>query len=96
MGMGDKVGRAHDFEARLYFHAEQEGGRVSPPHQGYRPDMRYPDFPDDDCAWMAWPLEFFTEEGDVPPGVSVPRHVSARFWILNPESREAIHRPLKA
>ena len=41
---------------------------------------------------MVFPLEFFTDEGDVPEGVHVPVECCARFWILNPELAVTYHK----
>lgn len=43
--------------------------------------------------WIVWPLEFFTDEGDVPEGQPAPQDAYARFWILDAELRETVHRP---
>lgn len=42
---------------------------------------------------MIHPLEFFTDEGDVLEGSRAPYEVNARFWIVDPELRETVHRP---
>lgn len=82
--------RFPDFEVAVTFLAPNEGGRATPAHQGYRPDMVFDGHPG---AWMIHP-EFLREDG-TPYALheSVPSSVHANMYVLYLESR-AIVRPL--
>lgn len=82
-----------DFEAEVHFHKRTpEGeGRGTPPCNGYRADFGY-EGESKSNLWTVWPLQFFTEEGDVPDGQPAPWDCFARFHILNRELRESVHR----
>lgn len=83
--------RAHDFEGWIRFLSHQEGGRVTTPRPGYRPDFRYRDQVDE-SNWCIWPLEYFTSEGDVPPHSHTPLECYGRFWILSEELAASYHK----
>ncbi len=78
-----------DFEAEVHF--DKNSGRQAPPCNGYRPALRYED-QSPETSWMIWPLQFFTEDGDVPDDQPAPWDCFARFYILDRELRESIHR----
>jgi hypothetical protein len=80
----EHFGYPPDFEARLHFLTEEEGGLAQPPMPGYRSNLRYPDHPEDTSVWMVWPLQFFTSEGVIPDGQMVPRDVFARVLDHKP------------
>lgn len=77
-----------DFEAEVHF---VRTGRRATPVNGYRADFKYAD-ESGPGSWMIWPLQFFTEAGNVPDGQQVPWDCFARFYILDRELRESVHR----
>lgn len=81
----------HDFEGHVRFLTPEEGGLRVTPVPGYRSNLRYVD-QEESAHWMVFPLEFFTDAGDVPEGVHVPLECYARFWILDPELAAAYHK----
>jgi hypothetical protein len=82
----------HDFEARVRFLTPEEGGLRQTPTPGYRCSFMY-EGQAEKTHWMVFPVEFFTQEGDLPDGVSVPTECFARFRILDSELAKNYHKP---
>lgn len=83
--------RPHDFEGWIRFLREDEGGRKLPPVVGFRPDFKYRD-QIEPSLWCVWPLELFTDIGDVPEGTIAPTQCFGRFWILSEELAQTYHK----
>ena len=74
----------------MRFLTPEEGGRKTPAHQGYRPDMIFADAPH---TWMIWP-EFLREDGSsYALHEPIPIHVRANMYVCNPEVRSQV-RPI--
>ena len=73
-----------DFRVRYRFYNKEEGGRSSPPYQGYRSDFWY-DHPGiaSNEMFMIWP-EFENADGEVllQNDCPVPVTGTARMWII--------------
>jgi translation elongation factor EF-Tu-like GTPase len=81
---------APDFEAEVRFLTATEGGRRSPPYQGYRADIHY-DGDKDDGVWMVWP-RFIDDSGqELPDGTVIPPTSRAHFYIISGELRRTVH-----
>lgn len=82
--------RLPDFEVAVSFLAPEQGGRRTPAHQGYRPDMVFVDEPH---IWMIWP-DFLHEDGSsYELNEPVPRQVSADMYVMSNEVRPLL-RPI--
>ena len=79
-----------DFRVSYRFYSEDEGGRKTYPHQGYRSDFWY-EHPKHTVKgiFMIWP-EFENEDGDIilEGDVPVPANGTARMWVARPEFRD--------
>jgi hypothetical protein len=89
MSMAEWVEEKPDFAAALQFRTA-EGGRKTPPLQGYRCDFQYADDPKDQ-AWMIYPCFLDLRGRPFAPEVSVPAKVDAHFRILDPQLRATEH-----
>ena len=83
-----------DFEAVIRIFSETEGGRHTPPFNGFRWDFAYASDGVVDQIYMIWP-DFFPLSGDsLPTDTPLPIGVdlSARMTIVVAEMREQLHR----
>jgi len=83
------LGHLADFRVRYRFYTKEEGGRSSPPYQGYRSDFWYDDGSNAaNHLFVIWP-EFENADGEVilQNDCSVPVSGIARMWIIFPENR---------
>jgi hypothetical protein len=83
-----------DFRVRYRFYDHSEGGRNSPPGQGYRSDFWYHHDlqPSPNSIYMIWP-EFEDEQGNViiDTEIRVKAVGTARMWVIVPKMRQ-MHR----
>jgi hypothetical protein len=83
------LGHPADFRVRYRFYSKDEGGRLSLPHQGYRPDFWY-DYEGhvSNQVFIIWP-EFEDIDGEViiQNNGPVDENGTARMWIITPEFR---------
>src|SRR5205809_398056 len=79
-----------DFLATVSFLPQAQGGRRSPPVQGYRPDIRYDDDPPGQ-AWMVWPRFVAPDGVELENGTVVPLDSDANFYIVSDEMRREVH-----
>ena len=80
-----------DFEAEIAFIVDDGPGRWRPPTQGYRPDIRYPDF-ESDTAFMVWPRFLDARGKELPDGTPIAAVSRAHMFIVNRELRRDMHR----
>jgi hypothetical protein len=78
-----------DFKVKYCFLSKENGGRTTPPSQGYRSDFWY-EHPDHlkKQLFMIWP-EFENENGEIifQSDILVPNEGIARMWIVNSQWR---------
>jgi len=92
-----KLGHPADFRVRYRFYTKEEGGRSSPPYQGYRSDFwYYHGNSSENQLFMIWP-EFENADGEVilQNDCSVPGSGIARMWVIVPESRPCHYEKIK-
>jgi hypothetical protein len=92
-----KLGHPADFRVRYRFYTKEEGGRLSPPNQGYRSDFWYDqESQSNDEIFMIWP-EFENADGEVILQSDSPVPISgiARMWVLVPEKRPYHYEKIK-
>lgn len=76
--------RLPDFEVRVRFISQDEGGRKTPADQGYRPDMT---FAGEAHTWMINP-EFLRDDGSsFALHEPVPQSVRANMYVIHEEAR---------
>lgn len=84
-----RLGHRPDFKVRYRFYTKEEGGRSTPPYQGYRSDFWYshPEHGKNEL-FMIYP-EFENSAGEVilQNDCSVPAFGTARMWITVPPRR---------
>lgn len=82
--------REPDFKVKYRFYSAEEGGRKSPPYQGYRSDFWYshPMHDNPNRIYMIWP-EFLDDSGAVllDNQISVPLVGIANMWVVDPNWR---------
>ncbi|MBB3127063.1 hypothetical protein FHS19_001717 [Paenibacillus rhizosphaerae] len=81
-----------DFRVRYKFFSQEEGGRKTLPHQGYRSDFFYEGDNLKDGIYMIHP-EFEDATGNIilDDTTPVPLEGTARMWIIFPEMRKRVH-----
>jgi hypothetical protein len=88
--MEEKLGHPADFRVKYRFYSEEEGGRQSPPFQGYRSDFWY-DYQNHvrTSVYMIWP-EFENTDGKIVFEVDKPINSTgtARMWIVSSKMRQ--------
>lgn len=87
----NRLGHIADFKVEYHFYSENEGGRKTIPHQGYRSDFWYehPEHSGTNQIFMIWP-EFENEKGEVilDEDSTVSKNGTARMWVIMPERRQ--------
>jgi hypothetical protein len=76
--------RLPDFEVVVRFLGADEGGRKTPAHQGYRPDMAFADEPH---TWMISPRFIRDDGSSFPTGEPIPHLVRANMFVVSAEVR---------
>jgi len=80
-----------DFEAKITILTKKEGGRKTPPFNGIRWDLMYPEDEPEDGVYMIWP-EFIDAKGDaISQDIPLEGTLNARMHILNQDLAEKLH-----
>lgn len=84
-----KAKKPCDFIVKYKFLMNQKNGRITLPHQGYRPDFLYAEDDVKNGLWIIWP-EFLAQNDNVitDKSISVDLSGKARMWIINDQFRE--------
>ena len=84
-----RVNKPCDFIVKYKFLMNQEKGRKTLPHQGYRPDFLYAEDEGKNQLWIIWP-EFLDQNDKIITDKfkSVDLIGKAMMWIMNDQFRE--------